>query len=74
MDVSKSNSTITGYKVALRFKIGLLNPDKTLLENINAYLGCGVVRDTTNFSYISVYKLKQHLDIFIPLMKMPFQE
>ena len=74
MDVSKSNSTITGYKVALRFKIGLLNRDKTLLENINDYLRCSVVSDTTNFSYISVYKLKQHLDILIPLMKMPFQE
>ena len=74
MDVSKSNSTITGYKVALRFKIGLLNPDKTLLENINAYLRCSVVSYTTNFSYISVYKLKQHLDILIPLMKMPFHK
>lgn len=43
VNIKKSNSHLTGYQVILRFSIKQHEKDKSLMELITRYLGCGKV-------------------------------
>lgn len=71
IDIFKTDSTVTKFKVVLRLKLGLLDRDQTILKSIIAYLGCGTLffNNKSNSCYLTVSKLAHILDIIIPLFK-----
>lgn len=60
IDVYKSLRAASGFKVALRVKLGLNNRDIAILESIVSYLGCGTLsaNSATNSTYISISSLE----------------
>lgn len=65
--VEKNASLRSGYRVKLRFNICQHLKDKSLLDCINSYLGCGNVSETTRGEVnYDVHKFSDNYDKIIP--------
>jgi hypothetical protein len=77
VDLSKSKSHKTGYRVCLNYTLTQHTRDIQLMKNLEQYLGCGFLREDSRYPviYFTIRKFQDILDkILLFFDKYPCKE